>query len=164
MATLAAVFGRYFVRGMDRSREGARTQGEGARVRSFANEDIFFYVKRIDNSRVAREVDPAAGDRAWKLIGSVAAAVVLIIFVLMPSAYGLLAGYQIEELRQEAQRLSSERAALELDEAALLSPARMQELAKMQRFVDPDPERVVYLDTRDDTEFAAVPKAKGDRK
>lgn len=164
MATLAAVFGRYFVRGMDRRQEDARTQGEGARVRPLANEDIYFYVKRIDNSRVAREADPAAGETAWKLIGSVAAAVVLIIFVLMPSAYGLLAGYQVQELRDEAQRLASERAALELEEAALLSPARMQELAKMQRFVDPDPERVVYLDTPDDTEFAAVPKASGDRK
>lgn len=156
MATLAAVFGRYFVRGLDRTQEDARIRSEGARVRAFANEDIYFYVKRIDNSRVAREADPAAGGTAWKLIGSVAAAVVLVIFVLMPSAYGLLAGYQLEELRQEGQRLASERAALELEEAALLSPARMQELAKMQRFIDPDPERVVYLDTAGDTEFAAV--------
>ena len=158
MATLGAVFSRYFLRGMVRDREEARAQEQGARLRPFANEDIYFYVKRIDNGRVAREADPAAGETALKLIGSMAAAVVLIIFVLMPSAYGLLAGYQIEDLRREAQRLASDRSALELEEAALLSPARMQELARMQRFIDPAPEKVVYLDPPGDTEFAGVPQ------
>jgi hypothetical protein len=76
----------------------------------------------------------------------------------MPSAYNLLAGYQVESLRQERGRLTAERAELELSEAALLSPARMQELARLQRFVDPAPEKVVYLDTPGDTEFAQATK------
>ena len=58
------------------------------------------------------------------------AAAVLLIGVLLPSAYGLLAGYQIQTLRQEAQRLATEQASLELQEAKLLSPARMEELAR----------------------------------
>ena len=52
-----------------------------------------------------------------------------------------MAGYKIEALRQERQRLELDRAALELAEAKLLSPARLEQLARMQRFVDPAPER-----------------------
>ena len=51
-----------------------------------------------------------------------------------------MAGYRLEALHQEKQRLELDRSALELEEAKLLSPARLEELARMQRFVDPAPE------------------------
>jgi len=38
----------------------------------------------------------------------------LLICVLLPSAYSLLAGYQIQALQQEQQRLATEQASLEL--------------------------------------------------
>ena len=119
----------------------------GARVPAFANDDIYFFVKRIDNTRVVRAADPEARGNCWKLIGSVVAAAVLLVTVLLPSAYGLLAGYQIQSLRREGQRLSAEQASLETREAQLLSPERMDELARMQHFIDPAPESVVYLDS-----------------
>jgi hypothetical protein len=115
-------------------------------LRAIANEDIFFFVKDIDNSRVVRESDPQARTACWKLILSAGAAAVLLIGVLLPSAYGLLAGYQIQSLRAGQQRLTTERSALELEEAKLLSPARLEELARIQSFVDPGPQKVVYLD------------------
>ena len=59
-------------------------------------------MKRIDNSRVVRAGRSAGARDCWKLIGSVVAAAVLLIGVLLPSAYGLLAGYQIQSLRQES--------------------------------------------------------------
>jgi len=117
-------------------------------LRAFANDDIYFYVKHIDNARVVREADPQSRGTCWKLIGSVVASVILVITVLLPSAYGLLAGYQIQTLRQEGDRLAAERASLELAEAQLLSPARMEELAKMQQFIDPPAQKVVYLETQ----------------
>jgi hypothetical protein len=146
MATLAAVFNRFFEKGLDQGESAERAAIHSTRLRAFANEDIFFYVKRIDNSRVVREADPAARGACWKLIGSVVAAVVLLIAVLMPSAYGLLAGYKIQSLRLEGQRLATEQASLESQESALLSPARMEELARQQQFVDPAPQSVIYLD------------------
>ena len=124
-----------------------RTQDEP--VRAFPNEDIYFFVKRIDNSRVVREADPQARKACWQLIGSLAVAVVLLILVLMPSAYGLLFGYQVQSLRQERQRLVTEQASLEVQESRLVSPARMEELAREQQFVDPAPQKVVYLDNHD---------------
>ena len=151
MGTLATVYNRVFAKDIEQrpvsARSGPRGYQPSARLRAFANEDIYFYVKRIDNHGVVRQADPQAGGHCWKLIGSVVAAVVLLIGVLLPSAYGLLAGYQIQSLRREATRLSSERATLELREAQLLSPARMEELARIQQFIDPEPQKVVYLES-----------------
>lgn len=149
MATLATMYNRLFPRGFEqaaKARMEMRSPGGGAALRSFANEDIYFFVKRIDNSRVVREADPQARGTCWKLIGSVVSAVVLLIFVLLPSAYGLLAGYQIQTLRQDGERLATEQASLELNEAKLLSPARMEELARIQQFIDPPAQKVVYLE------------------
>jgi hypothetical protein len=146
MATFADVWSRLFVKGMERAGHAVRRMEPSTRVRPFANEDILFYVKRIDNTGVVRASDPAARGICWKLIGSMVGAAVLLIGVLLPSAYGRMAGYQIESLRQESQRIAAEQASLELKEAELLSPARMEELAREQQFVDPAPQKVVYLD------------------
>src|SRR6202166_746336 len=107
MATLATVCSRFFVK-ETRSAAGTHRAARAVPVRAFANEDIYFFVKRIDNSRVVRQTDPQAGGVCWKMIGSVGAAALLLIGVLLPSAYGLLAAYQIQSLRGEAQRLASE--------------------------------------------------------
>jgi hypothetical protein len=144
MATLANMYSRLFDR-VENS-EPERVVDGSTRVRSFANEDIYFFVKRIDNTGVVREADPQARGTCWKLIGSVVAAVILLVGVLLPGAYSLLAGYQIQALRQESQRLVTEQASLELEEAQLVSPARMEELAKEQQFIDPPAQKVVYLD------------------
>ncbi len=88
------------------------------------------------------------------MIGSVGAAALLLIGVLLPSAYGLLAGYQIQSLKEEARRLAGQQASLELQEAKLLSPERMEELARIQQFIDPAPQKVVYLDSKDGSSLA----------
>ena len=154
MATLATVLDKFFENGMNRTAGAARIAEPSTPVRPFANEDIFFYVKRIDNSRVVRAADPQARQVCWRMIGSVVAAAVLLVAVLLPGAYSLLAGYQIQTLRQNANRLVNERASLELQEAELLSPARMEELARIQQFVDPPPQTVVYLDGQPDVQVA----------
>lgn len=148
MATLATVYNRIL---------GARIEtGSIARVampaaedfvlRPIPNEDIYFFVKDIDNARVVRQADPQARGAAWRLIMSGGLAVMLLIGVLLPSAAGRIAGYQLESLRQEQQKLLAERSAYELEEARLLSPERLEQIARSQMFVDPAPQKVVYLD------------------
>ena len=146
MATLASMYNRFFDRSFEAAAETPRMRQNATRVRPFANEDIYFFVKEINNAGVVRAADPKAGGACWRLIGSVVAAVVLLVGVLLPGAYSLLAGYQIQALKQEAQRLTTERASLELEEAQLISPARMEQLAKEQQFIDPPAQKVVYLD------------------
>jgi cell division protein FtsL len=147
MATLATRLDR-FTASRDASDGRPRSLAEDDRygIPAFPNEDVFLYVKHIDNSRVLREADPAARKTCWRLIGSTVAFAVVVIALLLPSVNRLMAGYKMEALREERQRLELDRAALELQETRLLSPARLEELARMQRFVDPAPEAVVYLD------------------
>ncbi len=145
MATLANFYSRFFDRA-DEKPAGRESLAQETRVRAFANEDIYFFVKRIDNTGVVREADEKARGTCWKLIGSVVTAVVLLVGVLLPGAYSLLAGYQIQSLKAESQRLATEQASLELEEAALVSPQRMEELAKEQQFIDPPAQKVVYLE------------------
>ena len=157
MAALATAYsrptGNDAPRGTIFDRTG-RTTHAAAPLRAFPNEDIYFFAKRIDNSRVVRQADPKAGRVCWKMIGSVGVAALLLIGVLLPSAYALLAGYQIQSLKEEARRLESQQASLELAEAELLSPARMEELARRQQFIDPEPQKVVYLDSKDGSSLA----------
>jgi uncharacterized protein HemX len=163
MATLATALDKLFEN--QNHRAGTALPREASMpVRPFANEDIFFHVKRIDNSRVVRAADPQARQACWKMIGSVFAAAVLLVAVLLPGAYSLMAGFQIQALRQEAHKLANEQASLELKEAQLLSPARMQELARTQQFVDPPPQKVVYLDGQGDAQVAQNATVEGQGK
>ena len=153
MATLATIFDRFTT---------PRTTAQSApravfiepedpfAVPAFPNEDVFFYVKRIPNSNVVRVADPAARKACWRMIGYSFVLAMLVISLLLPTLYELMAGYRMEALRQEKERLDLDRAALELQETKLENPARLEELARLQRFVDPAPESVVYLDTKSD--------------
>ncbi len=148
MATLTNILNRIVG---SRAYEGAGTRaaermGDPYALRAIANEDIYFFVKEINNNRVVRESDPEARTACWRLIASAGATAVLLAGVLLPSAYGLLAGYQIQSLKQEQSRMSAELSTLELEEAKLLSPARLEELARDQQFLDPAPRKVVYLE------------------
>ncbi len=116
----------------------------------FPNEDVYFYIKRIGNSGVVRVADPAARKVCWRMIGYSFVLATLVISLLLPNLYDLMAGYKMEALRQEKQRLELDRAALDLQEAKLVSPARLEELARLQRFVDPAPASVVYLENKSD--------------
>lgn len=156
-----ASFGTKLARFMKRETEEpveapAAARAEGTRVRPFANEDIYFFVKQIDNSAVIRAVDPAEQRASWKMIAATAAAAALLILVLIPKGYGVLAGYKIQQLRAEQQKLLGERAALEVEEASLMSPERMQILAKQQQFIDPASEQVVYLENPSDARITAA--------
>jgi hypothetical protein len=157
MATLATIFDRFAApKNLEQPAPRARVLEEvdPFQVPSFPNEDVYFYVKHIDNSPVLRESDPAARRVCWRLIGTSFAIAVVVIGLLLPTLYGLIAGYRMEALRQERQRLELDRASLELAEAKLLSPARLEELARMQQFVDPAPQKVVYLDNKSEQKLA----------
>ncbi len=160
MATLATICHRIFVNApgregtADRNGQPVRSAPAAVPVRAYANEDVYFFVKRIDNRRLVRQADPKARQTCWNMIGSVGVAAGLMIAVLLPGAYTLMAGYQIQALQQESSRLATERATLELREVQLLSPARMEELARQQQFIDPAPDKVVYLESQGSSSVA----------
>jgi hypothetical protein len=157
MATLATILDRFITaKNLDQAAPRTRVleHEDPFEVPAFPNEDVYFYIKRINNAHVLREADPAARRACWKLIGSSLVIAALVIGLLLPGLYGLVAGYRLEALRQEQNRLNLDRATLEYQESKLLDPARLEELAKMQQFVDPEPTKVVYLDSKSATVLA----------
>src|SRR5262245_47049936 len=108
MATLANIFNQFNGAGAvadatDRTAKRAVT--DSCRLRALPNEDVYFFSKRIDNSRVLKQADPIARARDWRTVGGVGIAALALIAMLLPSAYGLMAGYQLGSLQQENQKL-----------------------------------------------------------
>ena len=131
-----------------------RTVADPYRLRTLPNEDVYFFCKRIDNSRLLREKDPRAPRECWSAIGAFAVLAIVLTGALAPSVWSTFAGYQLQALKQEHQRLTDERSTLELDEAALLSPARLERLARAQKLLEPAPGQVVHLEPHADGSLA----------
>jgi cell division protein FtsL len=123
-------------------------------LRPLPGEDLYSHFKKIDNSRLVREPDPQARGACWSAIGATALGVMLLTGVLAPRVANTLAGYKLEALRNENRRLLDERRALDLQEAELTAPERLQELARRRNMVVPNSGQVVPLN--------AVPSGPGD--
>jgi cell division protein FtsL len=162
MATLATFFKRgEALVSTETSARGAPavTQADPYRLRALPNEDVFLYSKRIDNSRLVREADPKSRIECWSTLAAAGIVVLLLTSVLAPGVASILAGYQIQELRKEEQRLLDERRVLELEEARLRSSARLDKLARHQRLVAPAPDQIVHLEETADRSLALNLKA-----
>lgn len=114
-------------------------------------EDVFFYSKKIDNSRLVRQADPRSRGACWSAIGAAFLVLALLTGVLAPGAANTLAGYKLEALRAEERRLMDQRRVLELREAELVSPGRLEALARGQNLVIPAAGQTVRLETKDGT-------------
>jgi hypothetical protein len=127
-------------------------------LRALPFEDVYFRPKKMDNSKLVREADPHAGGACWKVIGAACVMLAFLGGVLAPSVANTVAGYKLESLRVESQKLADERRALELQEAQLLSPERLDRLAQGQHLVTPSPSQVVHLDNTGESKVAMVRK------
>ena len=168
MATMPAFFRRTEVAGFPLRGDGAapaettraavsapvaRDQYE---LRPFPMEDVFFYCKKIDNSRLVREADPKAHGACLSAIGAAAAIVALLTGALVPSVANTVAGYKLESLRAEERRLIDERRVLDLEEAKLLSPDRLEKLAVKYHLVTPKADQVLHLDGKSEGAVALM--------
>jgi hypothetical protein len=157
MATVSTLIDRIAtVAGIREPREViTRTElGADAELREYPNEQIYFYVRKIDNSRIQPKADPKSTRACIKYLGGAALAVFVLVGVLFPIGYNVLAGYQIHALEKQQSMLLAQSAELELREAELLNPARLARLAEIQQLVDPAPETAVNLEpARESSEY-----------
>lgn len=123
------------------------------RLRALPNEDIFLYSKRIDNSRVVREADPTARGE-WSMIGTACALAVLLMGLSTPRVANIFAGYQLETLKQENQRLVDEQRDLDIVEARLSRQENLEALAKRRDLSAPTAAQIVHLDPKGDSKLA----------
>src|SRR5437899_1036894 len=97
----------------------ARAERDPFQLRDLPNDDIFFYCKKIDNSRLVREADPQARGACWSAIGAACILVALLTSAFFPTVATTLAGYKLEALRVEERHLLAEGRNLDLQEAGL---------------------------------------------
>jgi len=160
MATWAGFFKQGFYQKSEAMTAGdgrgvIRAQMDPFRLRSLPNDDIYFFAKRVDNSRVVRQSDPAArGEMASALVAA-ALLMILAVSIIMPKAAWMLEGYKLEALKQERQTLLDQKRELEVREASLLSPERLGELAIANNLTSPGVDQIVHLDAQGDAAMAA---------
>ena len=146
MSSLATFVNR-FVGAKELAETGSAvwTRTDAPRLRPLANEDVYLFVKRIDNSSVIRASDPAAQAARSKSMATGFAAAVLIIAGLIPTAYNITAGFTLQQLRTDQVQLQRERAILETQEAQLVNQDRLRQLAKSLKMSEPEPQQVQTL-------------------
>lgn len=158
MATLANIFNNFTGAGAVAAdtigHAGTREMSDAFKLRPLPNEDVYFFAKRIDNSRVVKQSNPRARAHDWKLVGGAGIAAFSLIAMLLPSGYGLMAGYQINGLQTQHAQLAFEQKQLELEESKLVSMERLQALAIEQEFIDPATDKTVYLQSHNGTSVA----------
>ena len=156
MATMPAFLGKAAdARVMPTAAAAARPAKDPCRLRALPLDDVLFYSKRIDNSRLVRAADPRARGACWSAVGAAGMLLLLLTGALAPSLAGRLEGYRLESLKGEERRLTDERRTLELQEAELLSPDRLATVAKRQNLEAPKAGQVVHLDgNKPDSDFA----------
>jgi hypothetical protein len=160
MATMPAFLGKTATAGASAVRTApavARLEKDPYRLRALPLDDVLFYSKKIDNSRLVRSADPRARGACWRAVGAAGVLLVLLTGTQVPNLAGRLEGYKLEALKGEERRLLDERRTLELQEAELLSPDRLQQVAERQNLVVPKAGQVVHLDgNKPDSAFALV--------
>ena len=146
MATLATMWKRSNAMAAVGSDSGIRESDPYA-LRGLPNDSVFFYSKKIDNSRVIRQADPGARGECWSAVGAAGILLVLGGSIIAPHVGSVLAGYKLEALKQERQTLIDQKRDLEVKEAGLLSPERLNALAQARKLTSPASDQVIHLDT-----------------
>jgi hypothetical protein len=131
-----------------RSFSGQAQAADAYMLRALPNDGIYFYSKKIDNSRIVRQADPAARGECWSAVGAAGVLLMLGASIIAPHVGSVLAGYKLEALKQEQQTLVDQKRALEVKEAGLLSPERLNDLAALRKLGSPAIDQVIHLDTQ----------------
>jgi hypothetical protein len=131
--------------GKEAAEARGRRELHEARLRALPREEIFLYVKPIDNTRVrcleARH--ELASSAAASLV--TLALVIGLIAALAPSSVVLLCSHRIEELKQERDALLNRQRIAISREAELVSPPKLHEYSAEKHFIAPPPQALVFV-------------------
>ena len=136
----------FFYDGVAAGREvRAGLSRRSAATRPLPMEEICFFVKSIDNSRLIRVVDPGSRRECFGLIAFLGAVFCLALFYVGPDLAMLRTGYRIEDLKRQHEAMVESNRRLQVSEAALRNPQRIYSIARRNLGLnDPGPEQVVW--------------------
>jgi cell division protein FtsL len=138
--------GVFFYDGVAAGREvRAGLSRRSAAVRPLPMEDLCFFAKSIDNSRLVRVVDPHSRRECLGLVACLSAVFVLAVIYIVPSLLLLRTGYRVETLKKENDALVESNRQLQVKEAVLRDPQRIYSIARGKLGLsEPAPEQVVW--------------------
>ncbi len=118
------------------------------------NDDIYFYSKRIDNSRLVRQAGTHVKSE-WSAIGGVCAAALLIGgMMIAPGVASIMDSYKIQDLKREQAQLRNEMRKLDVKEELVLNAGRLNQLAHDHNLQEPTADQVVRLQPKNNHSFA----------
>ncbi len=140
--------GLFFYDGVAAGREvRAGLSRRFAATRPLPMEDLCFFVKPIDNSRLVRVVDPHSRRECLGLAAGLSAVFVLALLLIGPRLALLHTGYRLEDLKKENEALVETGRQLQVKEATLRDPQRIYSIAHGKLgLAAPRPEQVVWSD------------------
>lgn len=142
MTSLAGLYD-WLVAGKAASRADGQSEAPDYRLRALPREDILLFVKTIDNENLVAVRDTRDWFASVSMVAGVLAASLLMIALLLPGGYALLASRRMNTLRNERETMINQLRQLRVEEAQLLSPRNMEAWAG-SRFVAPAADQVVF--------------------
>jgi hypothetical protein len=122
-----------------------RSVGAGQRSCWMGTPEIYFS-KAIDNSRLIKVEDPRRS-REMKQFGTALGVLFLLVFMYAWQHFKAIEyGYQIESAKRDLTSLTEMNHALQLEEASLRDPERIDVLARRMGLVPPEPGQVIRMD------------------
>lgn len=109
------------------------------------------FLKRIDNSRLFREVNPERRRQCFSLLGLSVVAFMFFLLFAWQHFQCVRYGYQIETLKTQRAGLEEWNRQLRLDRAALSDPQRIDTLARQEGLVPPGPRQVIQVGAEEET-------------
>jgi cell division protein FtsL len=122
----------------------------------FAGTPEIYFAKAIDNSRLVKVEDPRR-NREMKQFGTALACLFLLVFTYAWQHFRAIEyGYQIESAKRELNNVTEMNRALQLEDASLRDPERIDVIARRMGLVPPQPGQVIRMDTASPDSSAPV--------
>jgi len=124
----------------------------------------FRTVKRIDNSRLVRHLEPAKQRNLYRTAGLGGVVALFFLFYIFQHFKCIDLSFQLEDLRGQQSRLAALNSELKLEIANLRNPMRIDIIARKQLgLTEPLPDRIREYDAPSGMQVAAVRFNKSDR-
>ncbi len=125
-----------------------------------ANLPDFYTVKRIDNSRLRREVNPQQRREFLVLLG-LSAVIFFFVFLFSWQHFQCVRyGYQIEQLKLQRADLEEWNDRLRVEEASLADPQRIDALARQSGLASPSPQQIIRVGSGEDAPSTDIEMAR----
>lgn len=132
----------------------AAAEADPLALAGLPNDDVYFFSKRMDNSRLVRQADTQVKGE-WSAIAGVCTAALMIGgMMIAPGVASVMDSIKIQDLKREQAQLRNDQRRLEVEKERLVNAARMDELASAHNLVRPGADQIIRLQPKNNHSFA----------